>query len=274
MCFSFLPACSYDLDLTPQPEGPIAHNASEVWPDKPDVPPMTPEQMVRACASYSACELGEADSLIYGPVGVDMCLQGLTWSAERAVPISKQIFGHFGDSNERAEFFVNCTLNAKNCEEVQACITLREASFTCQEDGCRAQGDYVVTCEGDVAVMTAAPGIPPIRRDCSRAYAACDPSSPTGCTDRQFTACPTPPPQPDRCEGDERLGCDGWQQVSYRDCTRMGGHCTEENGAADCRYGEEDCVDGTTCEAGMLRSCLRGVVVTIEAPALCPAAED
>jgi hypothetical protein len=136
----------------------------------------------------------------------------------------------------------------------------------CQEDGCRAEVDYTVTCDGDVATLTPPEGSP-VTRDCSRAFAACSPERPTGCTDRLFTACPEPPPQPDVCEGDIRLGCDGQQQVSYRDCSALGGSCAD----SDCSYPVGDPCEQPSCDGGNLNVCFAKGTVTVPAAGLCPA---
>ena len=40
----------------PNPEGPIAHDASEAWPKKPtSVPTITTQELVQACAESTAC---------------------------------------------------------------------------------------------------------------------------------------------------------------------------------------------------------------------------
>jgi hypothetical protein len=260
------PAVPADLD----PVGPVARDAHEAWPERPALPPISIESMARACAAWTTCQLESAEpgEPVDGPLGVDWCLSALEWSAERAIPITATLISPFGDANERVEFYVDCVLAAVDCGAIDACITRREAEFQCQEDGCRALRDYVVSCDGDVATMTSE-GVPAVTRDCARALAKCSPHSPTGCTDRQFTACPEPPPQPDRCDGDVRLGCDSEQQVSYRDCSRLGGSCAPESG--DCQYGSDPCSEPSSCAGDQLSVCLRGARVTLEAPALCPA---
>jgi hypothetical protein len=266
---ALLGGCAVDAGFPePEPEGPIATNATEAWPARPAVPSLDVESMTRACAAWAACALEDAEtrSQIDGAAAVSLCLYQLEWSAERAIPISKLWISAFPDADERVEFFTSCVLEAQSCGALAACLTPRRVDMTCEEDGCRANRGYQVSCAGEIAILTPEDG-PAFSRDCSRAFAACDPASPTGCTDRGFTACPEPPPTPDRCDGNVRLGCDGRQQVSYRDCTRLGGTCDAASG--DCRYAEESCETGAACDSDQLTACVRGMRVAIEAPALC-----
>jgi hypothetical protein len=272
LCTLALAACSSDPieDRELQPVGPVARDAAEAWPERPAAASISLESMARACAAWVACQLegDEPGDVVAGPLGVDWCLSTLEWSAERAIPISATFFGPFGDTNERVEFFVDCVLAAVDCSALDACVTPRQIDMYCEEAGCRANRDYRVSCAGDVATLSS-DGAPDVERDCARALASCDPQSPTGCTDRRFTACPEPPPQPDRCDGTVRLGCDGRQQVSYHDCSRLGGTCLPELG--DCQYASEPCTGEASCSGSDLTVCLRGASATIDAPALCPA---
>ena len=263
-----LAACSFETTpVEHTPEGPVADNATEAWPTESDVAPLSIEKMTRACAAWAVCALEDADvaAQVDGPLAVEFCLAGLDWSAERAIPLGNSWLSPFGDTNERVEWWVDCVLASNGCETTASCLSKREIDMDCEEAGCRARTDYAVTCDGVMATLTDASGTS-IRRDCSRALAQCDETSPTGCTDRHPTACAEPPPQPDRCDGDVRLGCDGSQQVSYHDCTRMGGTCD----GGDCRYAEtNECAAPASCNGTELTACLRGASVTLSAPALC-----
>src|SRR4029078_4079160 len=112
-----------------------------------------------------------------------------------------------------------------DCAAVNACLSTREVDLYCEEDGCRPRDNvpFAVACDGTIATMTKS-GVTG-KRDCALALAACDPKSPTGCTDRHFSSCPEGGVRSDHCDGDVRLGCDGGNQVSYRDCARLGGVC-------------------------------------------------
>jgi hypothetical protein len=257
-------ACSIDLES--EPEGPTAKDAQQAWPTKPTVEPISLESITRACIAYTACD---ADNAL-GLMQVEICLTDLAWSAERAIPISTSnlLFSVLGDTNERAEFFVDCVEKSKDCGEIKGCITSREADFSCEEDGCKANTTYSVSCDGTVAVMTTDNST--IRRDCARVFGECDSKSPTGCTDRHYTASPSSPPQPDRCDGDVRLGCDSLQQVSYRDCSRLNGVCKQTEDSAICHYGDAICVKTVRCEGETLHACLDGASATVQAPHLCP----
>ncbi|MEZ4225694.1 MAG: hypothetical protein R3B13_32380 [Polyangiaceae bacterium] len=285
-CFAALlslSACSSDPvePATSGPIGPLASNAAEAWPDVPTVPAITHEQIARACVRAAECipnDLFQQCPTCFSSSGeltpdvvlalVNICVFDAKFSAERAIPLSG-----FSKRNERAEFFVDCTLKAADCGGVSACVSERFDAIDCQEDGCRATRKLSVTCNGDVATLN--DGTTTATRDCSRAYAQCDPASPTGCTDRHFSAC-ADPALGDRCDGNIRLGCDGAEQVSYRDCAQMGGSCQPVNGRGTCVYPKQDaeCADDATdaaCSGQSLGVCVNGERVTVDAAAICPA---
>ncbi len=258
-----------------EPSGPVASDAAEAFPDRPTgVPVITPVEIASACADSAACIEDRAQystSDLYGLVA--LCVEDARWSAERAVPMSD--FSHNG---ERAEYYVRCVLDhAGDCNAVNACRTDRDPAITCQEDGCTAPAGTTFSCDGSVAHVTI--GGTSSERDCARAYAACDPSSATGCTDRQYTACPADGEQADRCDGDVRLGCDSAGQVSYHDCSRMGGHCGDAgDGSQDCIYPgtpAPDCSADTPklpeCIGDQIAVCLNGRRITAPAAAFCGA---
>jgi hypothetical protein len=245
--------------IGPGPHGAIASSAAEAWPDAPALPPLAAEDVASACLAWARCN-GDVATLA-GSCVRDM----LVFSAERAIPITFLLAGF----NERVESFVPCVLAAPDdCSAVEACLTPRLGAIVCQEDGCLAQYRYSVTCEGSVARLETSGN--PIYRDCALAFAQCDPESHTGCTDRPFSQCDPALGRADRCDGDIRLGCDGKGQVSYRDCSRLGGSC--QDGA--CVYPttlEPPCATGSTrCSGGALEICVTGEVVSVEAPDACP----
>lgn len=253
------------------PVGPVAHDASEAFPDKPaSVPVLSAEQILRACATRVACAMSGSEYTQDGRMyALALCVNDVTWSAERAIPISD-----LEQKNERAEYYVDCVnQHAGDCAAVARCGSDRAPSIYCEEDGCRSEAPADVTCQGSVATVDGTP------RDCARAYAACDASSPTGCTDRQFTACPAGDPHVDHCDGNVRLGCDVAGQVSYHDCSRMGGTCGPMgDGHQGCIYTEgtadPGCADGSrfpTCSGNTLAACVNGRLVSAEAPGLCGA---
>lgn len=271
-----LGACSSNVTDTSgaplSPEGPVASNAAEAFPDKPaGVPPLSNSEILQACLDAADCvQTQYTQEQMLGLV--QLCVHDVTFSAERAIPMSG-----FSNNNERAEYFVKCALdNAGNCSAVDACRTQRIGDITCQEDGCRIPSDTTskVTCNGDVATITI--GDASAKRDCTRAYAKCDPSSPTGCTDRHYTACPADGTKADRCDGNVRLGCDGAGQVSYHDCTRMGGTCgTTQSGVQGCIYPnvnpacETNPVPDPQCVSGSIQICINGQQLTTPAPGVC-----
>lgn len=281
-----LSACSSaPVEETPAgPVGPVAANAAEAWPDAPSVPAVTHQQIAQACERAAECI---PDTMIQpcvksgactDPQGklsheellalIDLCVYDATFSAERAIPLSG-----FSKRNERAEYFVDCTLKAADCGGVSACVSDRMDAIECQEDGCRATRKLTVTCNGDVATLD--DGTTTATRDCSRAYAQCDPKSPTGCTDRLYSAC-ADPSLGDHCDGNIRLGCDGADQVSYHDCAQMGGSCQTVEGRGQCVYPTSDADCGDTaapaaCTGESLGVCVNGERIDMDAPALCPA---
>lgn len=160
-----------------------------------------------------------------------------------------------------------------DCATLNKLDTDRPASIFCEEDGCWWTSSTLpipaVSCAGDVATMQT--GDRTFTRDCSRAYQTCDPTSPTGCTDRHTTACD--PAATDRCDGAIRLGCSGNGRVSFRDCTRVaGGMCQEQpDGKASCVYPNAGkCSNGSsTCTTdGKVSVCVAGDLVSVDCAAL------
>ncbi len=251
------------------PVGPVASNASEAFPDKPaSAPVLTAKDIIKACATEVACDMSGPKHTPHDRMaGVLACVEYVTWSAERAIPMSGLVH-----DNERAEYYVSCLdQHAGDCSSVAACRSGRASDIYCEEDGCRGPEGASVSCQGTVATIDGA------SRDCALAYATCDPSSPTGCTDRHFTSCPAGSPHVDRCDGNVRLGCDSSGQVSYRDCSRMGGRCgTLPDGHQGCIYTEGSadagCADGSrlpACSGVKLSACVNGRLVSADAAALC-----
>ncbi len=255
------------------PIGPVAKDAAEAWPEQPtNVPSISAKQIAEACVLQAACIPAEEgfDRKTLRAL-VDLCTHDAAFSAERAIALSG-----FVQRNERAEFFVDCTLKASDCDATRACATQRPDEIYCEEDGCRLRADasYSVSCSGDIATLSA--GSETVQRDCTRAFAQCSETSATGCTDRQFSACDEVGMKTgDRCDGNIRLGCDGANQVSFRDCSRLGGSC-EQNGAGACVYPDVDarCTSdekaASQCQGDQLSLCVGHAWVTVTAAAVCP----
>jgi hypothetical protein len=277
---SFASACSSTPEDPPasrSPIGPVARTAAEAFPGAPSgVPALDRETILAACARAGECQVGQPldDGVAIDPgTALDLvllCVDALEFSAERAIPVS-------GWSNrmQTADRWAACVQGAAACEGVRACDIEREG-VSCQEDGCLGPAGWKETrCEGDKATLIADGGI--FTRDCALAHATCDTASPTGCTDRPYTACPPELPRADRCEGNIRLGCDGQDQVSYRDCTRLGGTCgLTPQGTQGCIYPgtTADCSGSGTpppsCQGTRLSACVLGGRVEVDAPTLCP----
>jgi hypothetical protein len=263
-------APSFELDFT-HGYGPVAHDANEAWPDAPTgLPVLTRDELLRACATAGACDPEVMGWDLDTRLGlVEICVDDLIFSAERAIPISK-----WGHRNERAEFWVRCVLDHEtDCSAVSQCATDRDARIDCQEDGCSSEEELIVSCTGTVATLKGESGSK--NRDCARAFASCDPESPTGCTDRHYSACPADISKKDRCDGDIRLGCDQLDQVSYHDCSRLGGTCgTAPDGSQDCVYPgpkSADCGENplrASCDGSTLSACVLGARVQVATP-LC-----
>src|SRR4051812_28932224 len=103
--------CSNDVPAEegahPSPTGSVATNARAAWPNRTDdVPVITPDDIARACVELAVCGFEPASSGGDRLTFASSCVSQLTWSAERAIPVS----GLF-NWNERAEYFVRCQLD-------------------------------------------------------------------------------------------------------------------------------------------------------------------
>ncbi len=262
-CDGSTPDDSHDVGA----HGAVAHDAAEAWPDVPNgVPVISTQDLLAACGRAGECapevmQLDQSQRLAL----VDLCLTDAVFSAERAIPLS----GFSSAFNERVEFWTKCVLDAQDCGAVTACKTERDDRIECQEDGCYSYSDVGKSCSGDVVTLNGGG-----TRDCSRAFASCDLESPTGCTDRPFTQCPDGVSKADRCDGGVRLGCDGAGQVSYHDCTRLGGTCgTLPEGGEGCVYPKSpECStqvnNASSCKNGSLEVCVLGQALSL-ASAIC-----
>jgi hypothetical protein len=262
----------------PTGTGPVAHNAHQAFPDKPaSLPVLSASEIAKACAIEAPCYFASDTKLSERLSDVDLCAEMVSWTAERAIPLTGLLSG-----DERMEFFVNCLLalpNPNQCSAVDQCgappAEAEDDPIDCQEDGCEPDGIVDVTCHGSIATVRLDDGTT-VKRDCSKADAECDPTSSTGCTDRHFTRCPSGESR-DYCDGNVRLGCDGENQVSYHDCTRMGGTCGVTGGDVECIYndGEVDArcknYQGASCDGALLEACVNDQFVTVPAPELCGA---
>jgi len=269
-----------ELAAQPAPDGDVAYDAADAWPGKGQEPPaLTPSDVLRGCAYLADCwSPPEGNDL----ADLHLCVLAAVFSAERAIPWSGYagLLSHRGHgySNERAETALRCAIDAaSDCTQVDRCLTDRDVEIYCEEDGCRSTSDYSVSCEGSVAQMTGVAGSGD--RDCALASAICDESSETGCTDRPFSACPVEPGTPDWCDGQVLLGCDSGAQVTYRDCSRLGGSCVETpSGDSACLYpgkADPDCIQlpegsgDVACEGARASACIRGVRIEVNAPEFC-----
>lgn len=251
-------------------DGTVDITPAEAWPNRAAEPaPLTAEELGAACAALAACiEVEPPDD---GTVEDTrrllqaICVkpsQSYFWE-ERAVPTIEK--------NERWTFEAReIVATAGGCATALAATTRRAEEIYCEEAGCwwtsPTKPAPAVTCSGDIATLETAGET--ITRDCSRAFAACDPQSPTGCTDRAPTACEHP--AKDRCDGDVRLGCDGNGRVSFHDCARApGGQCLDGVDGPACVYPDETCATPPAgCTGSSLQLCVMGALVDVDCTAL------
>ncbi len=233
--------------------GRVATTAREVWPalaSQPKLPP--PAELARACVRLHSCTLFPMKDCLAPPP-----------SEENGVP--------FGTSNERVLFLVLAALDpANDCAALKKLQTERSPSIKCESHGCEwlSATDPVptVTCAGTVATLTAKSGTS--TRDCSHAFAECDPASPTGCTDRPLIKCPST--ATDSCDGDVQLGCRQIGFVSFRNCALYGGTCepTGMAGNATCTYAETCPTVPPSCNGTAARVCTMGQTVEVDCKSL------
>ncbi len=261
--------------------GRVDVTAAQAWPDRGAEPPApTPQQLADACALISACEVdGNGKPLTDDVLAADTqsCANGTsTRSAkeERVIPQA--------GLNERFAFEARAALaGAPGCATIRALETARPAQILCQEDGCWWESPVppppqccqpvpTVTCAGEVATVVTT-GLT-FTRDCTRAFAKCDPTSSTGCNDRRPVACDSK--GTDRCDADVKLGCDSDGRVSFHDCARYpGGHCDDSDpSAVKCDTGASACaMKPSGCDATnpkLLDVCVGGNSVVVDCEAL------
>lgn len=218
----------------------VAHNAAEAWPSRPsELPKLTHEEVVQACSAYLACKPPDVED----PYSLNEWVTALEGIAEWSIPIigypvARPVTAGFPLTvySERVEFFVSCVESGADCEAIRHCLTPLPGDFGCTDEGCWSERPYKVTCNGTIATITS--GSNSFQRDCARAYATCDPTSPTGCTDRPLSCCPTVGTLT-RCDGDISLHCDAFGSVRYHDCSRLGGTCraSANEDLLSCDYG-------------------------------------
>lgn len=280
-----------------RPDGRIDIDALAAWPDRAvEPPPLTRDEIARACAIEAACGQwpwptpdgggdagldGDAPDAGSGPIGdqdggwgfpsgaafdAAICAAGAdsggSWAEVRAVP-------DYHDGARWAWHVRALLASGNGCDRPAPSESRMPAETICQEDGCywADPTPHAFTCDGDRMRW----GDVPTYRDCSRAFAHCDPGSETGCTDRHLVQCD--PAARDRCDGDVKLGCDSCGYVSFHDCSRLpGGHCVEAAGGASC---EGDVASDAACayteigcEGDALRLCVLGVSTIVDCKGL------
>ncbi len=147
-----------------------------------------------------------------------------------------------------------------DCAAVRAALTEPAPRVLCTEAGCdwNESGNVappLVRCDGDVATLLTSDG--PVVRNCATAFARCDDTSRTGCTDRRPTSCSRGDFA--RCDGDIVLGCED-EKVTFIDCSRHAGVCAEHALGANCVYpdaGECSATD-ERCDGDSIELCVQG----------------
>lgn len=264
-------------------DGRLDATAERAWPARPPAPPpLTAQEVAEACVKLAACvpapSGAEAELPDARAAYLAACLAVNPYE-ERAIPYGSDYY--FGtaatdfltagrQASERWTFFVRAVVASDgDCRRVDEILTPRPDEITCSEAGCWWYSTRLpiprVACEGDVAVLETEGEV--FRRDCSRAFLACDPSSPTGCTDRPPASCR--PGAADVCDGDVKLGCDRYGRLTYRDCGWIErGRCVQGEDGATCRYDEATgCVnESALCDGDALTVCVAGRSVTVSCP--------
>jgi len=229
--------------VTTDSSGAIAAGAKDIWPELGTQPALpAAAELARACVKLHSCNV----------VPLNDCTQAIA-SEENGVP--------YKATNERVLFLVLEALKpAVDCTALQKLVTQRPPAIVCESHGCEwvSNTDPVptVTCEGTVAKLVAKSGT--FTRDCSHAFAQCDPQSPTGCTDRDLVKCPST--AIDKCDGSVQLGCRQIGFVSLRNCGLYGGTCepTGSSGNATCTYAKKCPFVASTCTGDLLEVCTLG----------------
>ena len=282
---SDMASCDSSLDLgttsfEQRDDGRLNATAEQAWPKRPPSPAaLTPEEIAEACVKLASCVqpsgISEADLPLAQAEYLATCLAVNPYE-ERAIPYGSDYY--FGtaatdflpagrQASERWTFFVRAVIASDGeCAHLDDILTPRPDEITCSEAGCWWYSTQLpipqVTCEGDVAVLETGGEV--YRRDCSRAFLSCDPTSATGCADRPPASCR--PGAADVCDGDIKLGCDHYGRLTFRDCGWVeGGHCVEEESGAECRYdAPEQCTsESTLCDGDALTVCVAGRSVTV-----------
>jgi hypothetical protein len=251
-------------------DGTVDITPAEAWPNRQTEPaPLSADELARACVALATCI--DVDPPNQGTIEDTrrllqaICLQpsqSYFWE-ERAVPTV--------DKNERWTFEARAILaSGGGCPAVLATTTARAEEIHCEEAGCWWSSPDkpvpTVTCAGDVATLETAGTT--VTRDCSRAFASCDPDSATGCTDRAPVGCEHP--ASDRCDESVRLGCDGTGRVSFHDCSRVaGGQCLDGVDGPTCVYPNETCTTlPAGCKGDTVEVCAMGTLVDVDCIAL------
>jgi hypothetical protein len=262
----------------------VAVTAVEAWPNRGAEPPtLTAQELAEACALISPCKSDPLTGKALDDDGIAALTQACAKGKSSGDAKEERAILQEGQ-NERFAFEARAVLAlpvaSRDCKSIAAIATKRPSVILCQEDGCWwesptparpacCQPVPTVTCAGDVATLVTE-GLT-FSRDCSRAFAKCDPKSSTGCTDRAPVGCD--PAALDKCDGDVKLGCDSAGRVSFHDCARYpGGHCIVVGTDVKCQLDDDKCdLTKLGCDAAApnnLNVCVLGKTVTVDCAAI------
>jgi len=267
------PAPSSSVPHGTAADGRIDATACDAWPKRQEEPKaLSRLETAQACAVLGACggellaqAIANDERIAKDPgLATAACPRAAMWFEERAIP--------FGPFAERWSYFARALLKEPDpCTAVSRQLTTRIGDLQCQEVGCYdedSDGNAAgFSCRGSVAERKVANRVE--TRDCSRAHARCDPSSPTGCTDRTIVSCE--PPIPDRCDGAFKIGCDGEGRLSFHDCSLIpAGICLQTDKGAKCVSQDSKPCDSAKegCDGNRLTLCVQGEATQVDCAAL------
>jgi hypothetical protein len=249
--------------------------AEQAWPTRgPEPAPLDRQEWARACVISGACApSAPADGLDLAAarsLGTVACTGQPNASEAAAIPMRPLGSAITWIADERWSFFARAIAPlGSDCAAVESLLTPPVPQVWCREAGCDWYPGGVppplVRCDGDIATLLTRDG--PFERNCATAFARCDETSSTGCTDRRAIACGRGDFA--RCDGDIRLGCDG-ENVTFTDCSRHGGTCVERPRDAECVYPADGaCMAADeACNGDMIELCVQGERIAIDCGAL------
>ncbi len=245
-----------------RPDGRLDATAAQVWPDRNVEPPLPDDpELALACATLAACLPLDDIALWEGSLAAWKSIAEGRAAFAAACASAEDSNGSYQQPEQHAVPLVGSSVRLAalmpialssrgDCARIVAARTPWPGLW-CGRSGCSQTSPLgFATCLDDEAHF----GSGRVRH-CGTALAKCSATSPTGCTDRPRTLCPTD--ALDRCDGDVHLGCNSNAEVTFLDCGRYGGACVETSDGAVCRYPYVAC-SKPTCVDDVLVLCTRG----------------